>query len=185
MLVFVAPGMAGRLCGPSAHWDRRWRSRARVDHALAVRHGDIWRRNRSPMRAAAERHEPPSWPARHDRPARPVQTSTGSNRCFPGSTGGAAPHCHRQRYIMGCHMKAYPRLATGQGSCRGIALLRRPQHRPVRSHHGGDRRPAVPVRRRTIGRVNPLARSATTVSLSGAVALIDGDFGLEPFDNER
>jgi 2-methylcitrate dehydratase len=92
---------------------------------------------------------------------------------------------------MGCHVKAYPCLATGQSIVHaGLDV-----HRRI----GGD---ANRLRRITVaiadtpslkrqkddpGRVDPTSREAADHSFNflAAVAIVDGAFGLAQFDNER
>jgi 2-methylcitrate dehydratase len=96
-----------------------------------------------------------------------------------------------QSYIMGCHIKAYPCLATGQGIvAAGLAL-----HRQVSGDV--DRLRAIKVaiadtpslrrQKDDPGRIDPKSREAADHSFNflAAVSLIDGKFGLAQFDNER
>src|SRR5436190_14993256 len=94
-------------------------------------------------------------------------------------------------YIMGCHVKAFPCLATGQGIvAAGLELSKQ---------IGGDPdklksitvaiadTPSLQRQKDDPGRIDPKSREAADHSFNflAAVALIDGDFGLDQFENER
>jgi 2-methylcitrate dehydratase len=98
-------------------------------------------------------------------------------------------------YIMRANIKAYPCLATGQAIvAAGLAL-----HRQVASVLGGDvgrlarirvAMADMPFLRRQKddpGRIDPTSREAADHSFNflAAVALLDGNFGLAQFENER
>jgi 2-methylcitrate dehydratase len=92
---------------------------------------------------------------------------------------------------MGCHVKAYPCLATGQSIVHaGLDI-----HRQI----GGDVRklrtftvaiadtPSLRRQKDDPGRIDPTSREAADHSFNflAAVAMVDGAFGLTQFDNER
>src|SRR6202008_2067956 len=94
-------------------------------------------------------------------------------------------------YLMGCHMKAYPCLATGQSVVHaGLDI-----HRQV----GGDASklqhitvaiadtPSLQRQKDDPGRIDPTSREAADHSFNflAAVAMVDGAFGLAQFANER
>jgi 2-methylcitrate dehydratase len=98
-------------------------------------------------------------------------------------------------YIMRANIKAYPCLATGQAIvAAGLAL-----NRQVKSRLGGDlsrlkhirvAMADMPFLRRQKddpGRIDPSSREAADHSFNflAAVALVDGEFGLAQFANER
>src|SRR5262249_49045307 len=96
-----------------------------------------------------------------------------------------------QGYIMGCHIKAYPCLATGQGIvAAGLAL-----HRQINGEVDRLRQikvaiadtPSLRRQKADPGRVDPKSREAAAHSFNSlaAVSLVDGKFGLAQYDNER
>ena len=94
-------------------------------------------------------------------------------------------------YIMRANIKAYPCLATGQAIvAAGIALHQKIKGEVDRLRHIRVAMADMPFLRRQKddpGRINPSSREAADHSFNflAAVSLIDGDFGLAQFDNER
>jgi 2-methylcitrate dehydratase len=96
---------------------------------------------------------------------------------------------------MGCHVKAYPCLATGQSIvAAGLEI-----HRQVSSQIGGNISqlgsiavaiaddPVLVRQKNDPGRIDPTSREAADHSFNflAAVSILDGVFGLAQFDNER
>ena len=92
---------------------------------------------------------------------------------------------------MGCHVKAYPCLATGQSVVHaGLDI-----HRQVDGDAGrlgaitvaiADT-PSLRRQKNDPGRIDPTSREAADHSFNflAAVAIVDGVFGLAQFDNDR
>ncbi len=92
---------------------------------------------------------------------------------------------------MGCHVKAYPCLATGQSIVHaGLDI-----HRRIGGDAGRLRQitvaiadtPSLKRQKDDPGRIDPTSREAADHSFNflAAVAIVDGAFGLAQFDNER
>ena len=92
---------------------------------------------------------------------------------------------------MGCHVKAYPCLATGQSIVHaGLDI-----HRQVGGDTGRLRQitvaiadtPSLRRQKDDPGRIDPTSREAADHSFNflAAVAMVDGAFGLAQFDNAR
>jgi len=94
-------------------------------------------------------------------------------------------------YIMRANIKAYPCLATGQAIvAAGLALHDKIAGRVERLRRVRVAMADMPFLRRQKddpGRINPTSREAADHSFNflAAVSLIDGEFGLAQFDNER
>jgi 2-methylcitrate dehydratase len=94
-------------------------------------------------------------------------------------------------YIMSCHIKAYPCLATGQSIvAAGLALHAQINGNVDRLKHVTVAISDTPSMRRQKddpGRVDPKSREAADHSFNflAAAAILDGDFGLAQFNNER
>jgi 2-methylcitrate dehydratase len=108
-------------------------------------------------------------------------------RLGPALTAPLAPDCH----LMGCHVKAYPCLATGQSVVHaGLDI-----HRQIGGDAGRLRRitvaiadtPSLKRQKDDPGRIDPSSREAADHSFNflAAVAIVDGAFGLAQFENER
>ena len=131
--------------------------------------------------------------ARHHRPARPVREPARHRVVFSQGDAAAAltAPLAAESYHHGGHVKAFPCLATGQSvAAAGIELHG--------SSSGDDRPPQAfkltiadtPGLRRQKddpGRIEPNSREAADHSFNflAAVSLIDGEFGLAQFDNNR
>jgi 2-methylcitrate dehydratase len=94
-------------------------------------------------------------------------------------------------YIMSCHVKAFPCLATGQGIvAAGLALHQQISEDPDRLKEitvAIADTPSLQRQKDDPGRIDPQSREAADHSFNflAAVALIDGKFGLHSFDNDR
>ena len=115
----------------------------------------------------------------------------GLGSLFPDLDGSLTAPLARECFLMGCHVKAYPCLATGQSIVHaGLDI-----HRQV----GGDAgrldhitvaiadTPSLHRQKDDPGRIDPTSREAADHSFNflAAVAIVDGAFGLAQFDNER
>ena len=94
-------------------------------------------------------------------------------------------------YIMSCHVKAFPCLATGQGIvAAGLALHQQISEDPDRLKEitvAIADTPSLQRQKDDPGRIDPKSREAADHSFNflAAVSLIDGEFGLAQFNNER
>ena len=94
-------------------------------------------------------------------------------------------------YIMSCHMKAFPCLATGQSIvAAGLALHAQINGDVDKLKHITVAISDTPSMRRQKddpGRVDPKSREAADHSFNflAAAAVLDGDFGLAQFENQR
>src|SRR5207237_8425318 len=117
----------------------------------------------------------------------------GLKTVFPGINwiGPLTAPLTADSYIMSCHVKMYPCLATGQGIvAAGLAL-----HKQINGDVGRLKEitvaiadtPSLQRQKDDPGRVNPQSREAADHSFNflAAVSLIDGKFGLPSFDNDR
>src|SRR5262249_1820074 len=194
---FVAPAMAGRLLGLDVGQlaQALALSGARAITPLAVRHGDISGAKNVANALVAQNGMQATILARHGMtgPVDLFENKHGLKSVFPGLNWMetiTAP-LPAASYIMGCHMKAFPGLAPGQGI--GAAGLQ------LHSQVGGDvgklkditvaiaDTPALQRQKDDPGRIDPHSREAADHSFNflAAVALIDGDFGLDSYDNDR
>jgi 2-methylcitrate dehydratase len=194
---FVAPGMAGRLMGLGARelGQALALSGARSITPLAVRQGDISAAKSVANALVAQNGMQATILAKHGLtgPLDLFENPHGLKSVFPGINWIeplTAP-LTAESYIMGCHMKAYPCLATGQGIvAAGIEL-----HRKINGDADRLKRITVAIADQPFlvrqkddpGRINPNSREAADHSFNflAAVSLIDGEFGLAQFDNER
>jgi 2-methylcitrate dehydratase len=96
-----------------------------------------------------------------------------------------------ESYIMRANIKAYPCLATGQAIvAAGLEINRQIGGDPERLAHVRVVIADMPflVRQKDDpGRINPTSREAADHSFNflAAVSILDGEFGLAQFDNER
>jgi 2-methylcitrate dehydratase len=201
----VAPAIAGRLMGLDA---------PRLAHALAlggaraatplaVRHGAISAAKSFANALVAQNGMQAVLLARHgvtgpldlmDSPdgLRPLFSKTDAETDAKAALTAPLPD---DSTIMRANIKAYPCLATGQAIvAAGLTL-----NREVKSRLGGDlgrlkhirvAMADMPFLRRQKddpGRIDPSSREAADHSFNflAAVALLDGEFGLAQFDNER
>jgi 2-methylcitrate dehydratase len=194
---FAAPAMAGRLLGLQARdlANALALSGARAITPLAVRQGDISAAKSVANALVAQNAIQATILAKHGLtgPLDLFENPHGLKSVFPGINWMEAltAPLAAESYIMHCHVKAYPCLATGQSIvAAGIDL-----HRQVNGDVDRLSRITVAIADKPFlvrqkddpGRVNPASREAADHSFNflAAAALIDGDFGLASFDNER
>jgi 2-methylcitrate dehydratase len=192
---FAAPAMAARLMGldRSALANALALSGARSPTPLVVRHGAISAAKSVANALIAQNAMQATILAQHGvtGPLDLFESSHGLGVLFPTLdhtlTAPLAADCH----LMGCHVKTYPCLATGQSIVHaGLDI-----HRQT----GGDiarlRDITVAIadtsslrrQKDDAGRIDPRSREAADHSFNflAAVAMVDGTFGLAQFDNER
>jgi len=115
----------------------------------------------------------------------------GLGSLFPHLDGSLTAPLAGDCYLMGCHVKAYPCLATGQSIVHaGLDI-----HRQAGGDVGRLRQITVAIadtaslrrQKDDPGRIDPTSREAADHSFNflAAVAMVDGAFGLAQFDNER
>jgi 2-methylcitrate dehydratase len=197
----VAPAIAGRLMGlDQQHLAHALAlSGARAPTPLAVRHGAISAAKSFANALVAQNGMQAALLARHGvtGPLDLMESPYGLRPVFSNTEAlaGLTAPLPADSYIMRANIKAYPCLATGQAIvAAGIAL-----NRQVASMLGGDvsrlahirvAMADMPFLRRQKddpGRIDPTSREAADHSFNflAAVALIDGEFGLAQFENER
>jgi 2-methylcitrate dehydratase len=194
---FAAPAMAGRLMGLD---------RGQLAHALAlsgaravtpaaVRQGDISAAKSVANALVAQNGMQATILAKHGLtgPLDLFENQYGLKTVFPGLNwiGPLTAPLTADSYIMSCHVKMYPCLATGQSIvAAGLAL-----HAQINGDVDRLRRitvaiadtPSLQRQKDDPGRIDPKSREAADHSFNflGAVALLDGDFGLAQFNNDR
>ena len=194
---FVAPAMAGRLMGLDVNQlgQALALSGARAITPLAVRHGDISGAKNVANALVAQNGVQATILAKYGMtgPLDLFENQHGLKSVFPGINwmeSITAP-LSADSYIMSCHVKAYPCLATGQGIvAAGLAL-----HKQINGDVGRLKEitvaiadtPSLQRQKDDPGRVDPQSREAADHSFNflAAVSLIDGKFGLHSFDNDR
>jgi 2-methylcitrate dehydratase len=194
---FVAPAMAGRLMGLNVRQlgQALALSGARAITPLAVRHGDISGAKNIANALVAQNGMQATILARHGMtgPLDLFENQHGLKAVFPGINwmeSIAAP-LKPDSYIMDCHVKAFPCLATGQGIvAAGLNL-----HRQVDGDASRLKQitvaiadtPSLQRQKDDPGRIDPRSREAADHSFNflAAVAIVDGAFGLAQFDNAR
>lgn len=192
---FVAPAIAARLLG----LDRQTLanalalSGARSPTPLVVRHGAISAAKSVANALIAQNAMQATILAKHGMtgPLDLFENPHGLGALFPGLSGSLTAPLTADCYLMGCHVKAYPCLATGQSIVHaGLDI-----HRQV----GGDINqlrkitvaiadtPSLRRQKDDPGRIDPNSREAADHSFNflAAVAITDGAFGLAQFENER
>jgi 2-methylcitrate dehydratase len=197
----VAPAIAGRLMGLDeqrlAH--ALALSAARAPTPLAVRHGAISAAKSFANALVAQNGMQATMLAHHGvtGPLDLMENPYGLRPVFSKTEALAAltSALPDESYIMRANIKAYPCLATGQAIvAAGIAL-----NRKVESALNGDVSRLVHIRvamadmpflrrqKDDPGRIDPTSREAADHSFNflAAVALLDGEFGLAQFANER
>jgi 2-methylcitrate dehydratase len=194
---FSAPAMAGRLMRLDASElaNALALSGARAATPLAVRHGAISGVKNIANALVAQNGMQAAILARHGMtgPLDLFENPHGLRSVFTADNyveALTAP-LPDDSYMMGCHIKAFPCLATGQGIvAAGLDL-----HRQA----GGDvdslthikvaiaDTPSLRRQKDDPGRIDPKSREAADHSFNflAAVSLLDGDFGLGQYDNER
>ena len=194
---FVAPAMAGRLMRLDARklGHALALSGARAVTPLAVRHGDISAAKSVANALVAQNGVQATMLAQHGvtGPLDLFENPHGLRAVFPGADGAAgltAPLAP-DSYVMSCHIKAYPCLATGQAIVHAALDMHRQTGGDVdKLTHIRVALADAPFMRRQKddpGRINPTSREAADHSFNflAAVSLIDGAFGLAQFDNDR
>jgi 2-methylcitrate dehydratase len=194
---FVAPAMAGRLMGLDLNQlgHALALSGARAITPLAVRHGDISGAKNVANALVAQNGVQATILAKYGMtgPLDLFENRHGLKSVFPGINwmeSITAPLA-ADGYIMSCHVKAYPCLATGQGIvAAGLAL-----HKQINGDVGRLKEltvaiadtPSLQRQKDDPGRVDPQSREAADHSFNflAAVSVIDGKFGLHSFDNDR
>jgi 2-methylcitrate dehydratase len=194
---FVAPAMAGRLMGLDVNQlgHALALSGARAITPLAVRHGDISGAKNVANALVAQNGVQATILAKYGMtgPLDLFENRHGLKSVFPGINWMepiTAP-LPGNSYVMSCHIKAYPCLATGQGIvAAGLAL-----HKQINGDVGRLKEitvaiadtPSLQRQKDDPGRVDPQSREAADHSFNflAAVSLIDGKFGLHSFDNDR
>src|SRR2546423_11440160 len=113
------PAMAGRLMGLDAGLlaHALALSAARAVTPLAVRHGDISAAKSVANALVAQNGMQATILAKHGvtGPLDLLENEHGLRSVFPGLNGTLNAPLEPDSYIMSCHMKAFPCLATGQG----------------------------------------------------------------------
>jgi 2-methylcitrate dehydratase len=194
---FAAPAIAGRLMG----LDQRRLAQAlalsgmRAITPIVVRQGDISAAKSVSNALVAQNGVQATMLARHGLtgPLDLFENPGGIKPVFPSLEGAAAltQPLAADGYIMGCHVKAYPCLATGQAIvAAGIALhdqLNGDVERLRKVTVAIADTPSLRRQKDDPGRVDPKSREAADHSFNflGAAGLLDGEFGLDSFDNER
>src|SRR6195256_198025 len=194
---FVAPAIAGRLMGLDvrqlAH--ALALSGARAITPLAVRHGDISGAKNVANALVAQNGVQATILAQYGMtgPLDLFENRHGLKSVFPGinwmeSITATLPI---DSYIMSCHVKAFPCLATGQGIvAAGLLLHQQISEDPDRLKEitvAIADTPSLQRQKDDPGRVDPKSREAADHSFNflAAAALLDGNFGLAQFANER
>jgi len=203
----VAPAIAGRLMGLDAPRlaHALALSAARAATPLAVRHGAISAAKSLANALVAQNGMQAALLARHGAtgPLDLMENPDGLRQVFfktevfskTAAMAALTSPLPDDSTIMRANIKAYPCLATGQAIvAAGIAV-----NREVKSRLGGDvsrlahirvAMADMPFLRRQKddpGRIDPASREAADHSFNflAAVALLDGEFGLAQFGNER
>jgi 2-methylcitrate dehydratase len=192
---FAVPAMAARLM----KLDRLTLanalalSGARSPTPLVVRHGAISAAKSVANALIAQNGMQATLLARHGitGPLDLFESPHGLGALFPALDGALTAPLAADCHIMGCHVKAYPCLATGQSIVHaGLDI-----HRQI----GGDigrlgnvtvaiaDTPSLRRQKDDAGRIDPRSREAADHSFNflAAVAMVDGAFGLAQFANER
>jgi 2-methylcitrate dehydratase len=194
---FVAPAMAGRLMGLSHPQlaQALALSGARAVTPAAVRQGDISAAKSVANALVAQNGMQAAILAKHGLtgPLDLFENQYGLKSVFPGLNwiGPLTAPLTADSYIMSCHVKAYPCLATGQSIvAAGLAL-----HAQINGDVDRLRHITVAIadtqsmrrQKDDPGRIDPKSREAADHSFNflAAAALLDGDFGLAQFNNER
>lgn len=192
---FAAPAMAARLLGLDRVTlaNALALSGARAPTPLVVRHGAISAAKSVANALVAQNGMQATLLARHGMtgPLDLFENPHGLGSLFPRLDGSLTAPLARECYLMGCHVKAYPCLATGQSIVHaGLDI-----HRQVGGDAGKLRRITVAIadtaslrrQKDDPGRIDPTSREAADHSFNflAAAAILDGAFGLAQFDNER
>jgi 2-methylcitrate dehydratase len=192
---FAAPAMAARLM----KLDRvvlanaLALSGARAPTPLVVRHGAISAAKSVANALIAQNAMQATLLARHGvtGPLDLFENPHGLGALFPHLDASLTAPLARECFLMGCHVKAYPCLATGQSIVHaGLDI-----HRQVGGDPGKLRQitvaiadtPSLRRQKNDPGRIDPTSREAADHSFNflAAVAIVDGAFGLAQFENAR
>ncbi len=192
---FAAPAMAARLLG----LDRLTLanalalSGARAPTPLVVRHGAISAAKSVANALVAQNGMQAALLARNGvtGPLDLFENPHGLGSLFPHLDGSLTAPLADECYLMGCHVKAYPCLATGQSIVHaGLDI-----HRQVGGDVGKLRHitvaiadtPSLRRQKDDPGRIDPTSREAADHSFNflAAAAILDGAFGLAQFENAR
>jgi len=193
---FAVPAMAARLLGLDRIQlaNALALSGARAPTPLVVRHGAISAAKSVANALVAQNGMQATMLARHGvtGPLDLFESPHGLGSLFPKLDGSlTAPLASADCYLMGCHVKAYPCLATGQSIVHAAIEI----HRQVGGNVGRLDRitvaiadtPSLRRQKDDPGRIDPTSREAADHSFNflAAVSLLDGAFGLAQFSNER
>ena len=194
---FAAPAMAGRLMRLEKLQlaNAFALSGARSITPLVVRQGDISAAKSVANALIAQNGMQATILAKHGLtgPLDLFENQHGVKSVFPGINwmeSMTAPLATNS-FIMGCHIKAYPCLATGQGVvAAGLELHRQMNGDVDRLKHiivAIADTPSLQRQKDDPGRIDPRSREAADHSFNflAAVSLLDGKFGLAQFDNAR
>jgi 2-methylcitrate dehydratase len=194
---FAAPAMAGRLMGLDALKlaNALALSGARAMTPLAVRQGDISGAKNVANALVAQSGVQATILAKHGMtgPLDLFENKVGIKSVFPGINWMEAMTAPlpADSYLMGCHIKAFPCLATGQGIvAAGLKLHEQLNGDVEQLTHikvAIADTPSLQRQKDDPGRIDPKSREAADHSFNylAAVALLDGEFGLDSFENER
>lgn len=192
---FAAPAMAARLMGLDRVTlaNALALSGARAPTPLVVRHGAISAAKSVANALIAQNGMQATLLARHGMtgPLDLFESSHGLRALFPALDGALTAPLAADCHIMGCHVKAYPCLATGQSIVHAALDI----HRQIGGDVGRLRHitvaiadtPSLRRQKDDPGRIDPRSREAADHSFTflAAVAIVDGAFGLAQFGNER
>jgi 2-methylcitrate dehydratase len=192
---FAAPAMAARLLGLDRVQlaNALALSGARAPTPLVVRHGAISAAKSVANALVAQSAMQATIMAKHGitGPLDLFESPHGLGALFPGLDGSLTAALTSDCYLMGCHVKAYPCLATGQSIVHaGLDI-----HRQVGGNVGQLERitvaiadtPSLHRQKDDPGRIDPSSREAADHSFNflAAVSIVDGAFGLAQFQGER
>jgi 2-methylcitrate dehydratase len=192
---FAAPAMAARLMGLDRVTlaNALALSGARAPTPLVVRHGAISAAKSVANALIAQNGMQATLLARHGMtgPLDLFESPYGLGALFPALDGALTAPLAADCHTMGCHVKAYPCLATGQSIVHaGLEI-----HRQIGGDVGRLRHVTVAIadtpslrrQKDDPGRIDPTSREAADHSFNflAAVAIIDGVFGVAQFDNAR
>jgi 2-methylcitrate dehydratase len=192
---FAGPAMAARLLGLDriALANAMALSGVRAPTPLVVRHGAISAAKSIANALIAQNGMQATLLAKHGvtGPLDLFENPYGLGALFPALDGSLTAPLAAECHLMGCHIKAYPCLATGQSIVHaGLDI-----HRQVDGDVGRLGHVTVAIadtlslrrQKDDPGRIDPTSREAADHSFNflAAVAIADGVFGLAQFDNDR
>jgi 2-methylcitrate dehydratase len=194
---FAAPAMAARLLGLDTVTlaNALALSGARAPTPLVVRHGAISAAKSVANALVAQSAMQATLMAKHGitGPLDLFENPHGLGALFPGLANGVsltAP-LPADCYLMGCHVKAYPCLATGQAIVHaGLDIHRQTGGDPnklARITVAIADTPSLKRQKDDPGRIDPQSREAADHSFNflAAAPIVDGAFGLAQFANAR